>query len=556
MRFHWSRITRRLRLRCDRQMLLEHGVLDDGRKPAICAARTSIMIRLADRAHRVIAFASATALARLRAALRAQSGRPARALDAAAVAMAQPARRSPASALSRFDAWLGTCGFDGCPTPRRDPRLPPERGRTTSSTGTASFIGHLAIVRRVNVPLDAVPEARARTRSSPPRTAASTSTTASTGAASSAPSLRNVSAGGVREGFSTITMQVAHNSFLARALSRPLAAPQARRAAPLAPARARAHEGPDPRALPQRHLPRQRRERRRGGEPRSVRQERQQAHARRRRDARRAAQGAVAPTRRARNPQRAVQRRNLVLALMAEQGYITPRRRRPPTANAARASPRTSGVRRSPTSQSRSTPCARSSTRCCPTCSRKATSPSTRRSTARSSARPTAPCFATSPPITRETQRVVRPRDRSRAGRARRARSAQRRHPRARRRASARSAAVQSRLQGAAPARLGVQAVRLRGGARGGYDARRRSSTTSRSKSRRGATSGGRRTTTTSYIGTHHARAGARCSRRTRRRCASARRVGDAERDRGGATQRHHESADPAIRPSRSAPWT
>ena len=69
--------------------------------------------------------------------------------------------------------------------------------------------------------------------------------------------------------------------------------------------RARADQGPDPRALPQRHLPRQRHERRRGGEPRPVRQARQRAHRRRGRHARRAAEGAVAYTPR-RQPARAL----------------------------------------------------------------------------------------------------------------------------------------------------------------------------------------------------------------------------------------------------------
>ena len=52
-------------------------------------------------------------------------------------------------------------------------------------------------------------------RSSPLKTAASTTITGSIGAASCAQLVRNVGSLGVREGFSTITMQVVHNSFLA-----------------------------------------------------------------------------------------------------------------------------------------------------------------------------------------------------------------------------------------------------------------------------------------------------------------------------------------------------
>ena len=55
--------------------------------------------------------------------------------------------------------------------------------------------------------------------------------------------------------------------------------PQADRDLPRRPARALAHQAADPRALPQRHLPRQRRLRRRGREPRPVRQERGPPHA-------------------------------------------------------------------------------------------------------------------------------------------------------------------------------------------------------------------------------------------------------------------------------------
>ena len=88
-------------------------------------------------------------------------------------------------------------------------------------------------------------------------------------------------------------MQVVRNAFVAAARAAAHAAPQADRDLPRPPAGALAHQGADPRALPQRDLPRQRRLRRRGGEPRPVRQERGSAHRRRGRDARRAGPRAV-----------------------------------------------------------------------------------------------------------------------------------------------------------------------------------------------------------------------------------------------------------------------
>ncbi len=117
-------------------------------------------------------------------------------------------------AIYAGDVWLGTCGGEGCPS-ATDIRSfhPDEGGRVLDRTGT--FISRLAVVRRVNVPLSAVPvpvrqafiatedrrfyehhgiDWRALIRAS----------------------LRNIRAGGVREGFSTITMQVVRNTFAVR----------------------------------------------------------------------------------------------------------------------------------------------------------------------------------------------------------------------------------------------------------------------------------------------------------------------------------------------------
>jgi penicillin-binding protein 1A len=112
------------------------------------------------------------------------------------------------------DIWLGTCGGDGCPS-AADIRSfhPDEGGRVLDRAG--NFVSRLAVVRRVNVPLAAVPVSvrqafvatedrrfyhhhgidwRALARAT----------------------VRNIRAGGVREGFSTITMQVVRNTFAVR----------------------------------------------------------------------------------------------------------------------------------------------------------------------------------------------------------------------------------------------------------------------------------------------------------------------------------------------------
>ena len=286
---------------------------------------------------------------------------PARALAAPPLALAQPAR-ARLRRRHRLRRLAGHLRLLRLPEPA--PRSAPStRARAaTSTTATSRFLGHLENVRRVNVPICAVPKyVRDAFVATEDRRFYEHNGLDWRGVFRAV--ARNFSAGGIRQGFSTITMQVAHNSFLARPLSRPLAAPQARRAAALAAARARAHQGPDPRALPQRHLPRQRRERHRGGEPRSVRQARRPAHARRRRDARRAAQGAVRV-----HAAQASRRARCSGAISCsaswrDQGYITRDAGAARAQRAAAASPRTSGGRRSRAKRARSTPCARSSIR-------------------------------------------------------------------------------------------------------------------------------------------------------------------------------------------------
>lgn len=116
------------------------------------------------------------------------------------------------AAVIVFDSWLLTCGFAGCPT-RTEIRAfrPSEGGRILDRNGR--LIGRLAIIRRVNVPLSDVPkyvqQAFIATEDRRFYEHNGLDWRAFFRAA-----VRNASSLGVREGFSTITMQVAHNSFL------------------------------------------------------------------------------------------------------------------------------------------------------------------------------------------------------------------------------------------------------------------------------------------------------------------------------------------------------
>jgi len=111
------------------------------------------------------------------------------------------------------DAWLGSCGFRGCPTPDEIRSFrPAQGGRIVDRSGT--LIGRVSPVHRVNVPLARIPpQVRAAFVATEDRRfyehggldwrAMMRAVT------------RNVGALGVREGFSTITMQVARNGFVA-----------------------------------------------------------------------------------------------------------------------------------------------------------------------------------------------------------------------------------------------------------------------------------------------------------------------------------------------------
>jgi penicillin-binding protein 1A len=111
-----------------------------------------------------------------------------------------------------FDVWVGTCGFYGCPSPAEIRAFHPTEGGNVYDRNN-KLIGHLANVRRVNVPITAVPKhARAAFIATEDRRFYDHNGIDWRGVARA--TVRNFSAGGIRQGFSTITMQVAHNSFL------------------------------------------------------------------------------------------------------------------------------------------------------------------------------------------------------------------------------------------------------------------------------------------------------------------------------------------------------
>src|SRR6478609_9219642 len=119
-----------------------------------------------------------------------------------------------------FDAWLATCGFEGCPT-RAGIRgfRPGEGGRIVDRND--KFLGRIALVRRVNVPIDAIPPyVREAFLATEDRRFYQHNGLDWRGLfRATASNLRHL---GVREGFSTITMQVARNSFLVNTRGRTL----------------------------------------------------------------------------------------------------------------------------------------------------------------------------------------------------------------------------------------------------------------------------------------------------------------------------------------------
>jgi 1A family penicillin-binding protein len=123
-------------------------------------------------------------------------------------------------ALLVFDAWLGTCGFAGCPS-RSEIRAfrPGEGGRIVDQNDR--YLGRIAIVRRVNVPITEIPSfVREAFLATEDRRFYQHNGLDWRGLFRAVAT--NVRAGGVREGFSTITMQVARNSFLVNQRGRSL----------------------------------------------------------------------------------------------------------------------------------------------------------------------------------------------------------------------------------------------------------------------------------------------------------------------------------------------
>jgi 1A family penicillin-binding protein len=149
-------------------------------------------------------------IARLRARLRAESGdRPSRARRGLGIALLAAACIGAIS----FDAWLATCGFAGCPSPAEIRAFHPSEGGRILDRNDR-LIGRLAIVRRINVSIAAVPaHVRQAFIATEDRRFYEHDGIDWRGFFRAI--ARNTTSLGVREGFSTITMQVAHNTFLA-----------------------------------------------------------------------------------------------------------------------------------------------------------------------------------------------------------------------------------------------------------------------------------------------------------------------------------------------------
>jgi 1A family penicillin-binding protein len=112
------------------------------------------------------------------------------------------------------DVWLATCGFDRCPSPRDIQTFQPDQGGRILDRYNR-VMGRLETVRRLNVPLSSVPEfVRQAFIATEDRRFYHHDGLDWRGFFRAL--LTNVKAGGVREGFSTISMQVARNTFAVR----------------------------------------------------------------------------------------------------------------------------------------------------------------------------------------------------------------------------------------------------------------------------------------------------------------------------------------------------
>ena len=115
--------------------------------------------------------------------------------------------------VGAMDVWLGTCGYNGCPTTGEIRAFrPPEGGKILDRQGR--LMGRLTVIRRVNVPIEKIPKhVREAFLATEDRRFYDHNGLDWHGLLRAG--ARNVGAFGVREGFSTITMQVARNTFIA-----------------------------------------------------------------------------------------------------------------------------------------------------------------------------------------------------------------------------------------------------------------------------------------------------------------------------------------------------
>ena len=118
-----------------------------------------------------------------------------------------------AGAAGTFDAWLYSCGFDRCPSITEIRAFAPaEGGRILDRAGDE--MGQFRSVRRINVPLESVPRyVREAFIATEDRRFYEHGGVDARGVVRAA--LTNIRSWSVREGFSTITMQAARNTFLA-----------------------------------------------------------------------------------------------------------------------------------------------------------------------------------------------------------------------------------------------------------------------------------------------------------------------------------------------------
>ena len=116
--------------------------------------------------------------------------------------------------VGTLNVWLGTCGFTGCPTTAEIRGFrPPEGGKIYDRQGR--MMGRLTVIRRVNVPIEKVPDhVREAFLATEDRRFYAHNGLDWRGFIRAG--LRKIGAFGVREGFSTITMQVARNTFIAQ----------------------------------------------------------------------------------------------------------------------------------------------------------------------------------------------------------------------------------------------------------------------------------------------------------------------------------------------------